>query len=84
MLFTFKHFLIGIIGGVIGLIISGVLTLSFTASTPSIKEKLFSSSLISELAFVSIVGATLLTIAAGWIPSMIASGQDPAEVLREE
>ena len=84
MLFTFKHFLIGIIGGVIGLIISGVLTLSFTASTPSIQEKLFSSSLISELAFVSIVGATLLTIAAGWIPSMIASGQDPAEVLREE
>jgi putative ABC transport system permease protein len=84
MLFTFKHFLIGIIGGVIGLIISGVLTLSFTASTPSIQEKLFSSSLIYELAFVSIVGATLLTIAAGWIPSMIASGQDPAEVLREE
>jgi putative ABC transport system permease protein len=84
MLFTFKHFLIGITGAVIGLIISGVLTLSFTASTPSIQEKLFSSSLIYELAFVSIVGATLLTIAAGWIPSMIASGQDPAEVLREE
>ena len=68
----------------LGLIISGVLILSFTASTPSIQESLYSSSQISELALVSVVGATLLTIAAGWIPSMIASGQDPAEVLREE
>ena len=51
---------------------------------PGIQTELFADSLTLKLALVSVIGATLLTIAAGWIPSMIASGQDPAEVLREE
>lgn len=84
MLFSFKHFLIGVIGGFTGLILAGILTFSLTASTPSIQNDLFAFSLILKLSIVSLIGATFLTIAAGWIPSMIASGQDPAEVLREE
>ena len=84
MLFTFKHILIGLIGGISGLIISGILTFAFTSSMPSIQTGLFTASLTLKLASVSVIGGTLLTIAAGWIPSMIASGQDPAEVLREE
>ena len=83
-LFTFKHILIGLIGGISGLIISGILPFAFTSSMPSIQTGLFTASLALKLASVSVVGGTLLTIAAGWIPSMIASGQDPAEVLREE
>jgi ABC-type lipoprotein release transport system permease subunit len=31
-----------------------------------------------------VLGASLLAVIAGWIPAMIASRQDPAEVLREE
>ena len=85
MLFTWKHFFIGIIGGISGVVLSGILTFILTASMPSIQIELFASaSLILKLVFVSVIGASLLTIAAGWIPSMIASGQDPAEVLREE
>ena len=84
MLFTWKHILIGITGGIAGVILAGVLTFSFTASTPSIQSELFASSLTLKLALIAVTGATFLTIAAGWIPSMIASGQDPAEVLREE
>lgn len=85
MLFTWKHFFIGIIGGISGVILSGILTFILTASMPSIQIELFASvSLILKLVFVSVIGASILTIAAGWIPSMIASGQDPAEVLREE
>lgn len=84
MLFTLKHIFIGIIGSISGLVLAGVLTFLFTAGTPSIQSELFSSSLTLRLIFISVTGATLLTIAAGWIPSMIASGQDPAEVLREE
>jgi ABC-type lipoprotein release transport system permease subunit len=84
MLFTFKHILIGLIGGISGLILSAIFTFGFTSSMPGIQTELFANSLILKLALVSVIGATMLTIAAGWIPSMIASGQDPAEVLREE
>jgi cell division protein FtsX len=85
MLFTWKHVLIGIIGGISGIVFAGILTFILTVSMESIQTELFASvSHILKLAFISVFGASLLTIAAGWIPSMIASGQDPAEVLREE
>ncbi|MHC4753373.1 MAG: hypothetical protein ACYTFW_26350, partial [Planctomycetota bacterium] len=32
----------------------------------------------------SIAGATALAVIAGWIPTMVATRQDPAVVLREE
>lgn len=85
MLFTWKHILSGITGSISGLVISGAVVFIFTEPMPEIgKELLDSAGFIVKLALVSVFGATLLTIAAGWIPSMIASGQDPAEVLREE
>lgn len=84
MLFTWKHIFTGILGGISGIILAGILTFLFTSSTPSIQKELFAFSPTLNLALISILGATFLTIAAGWIPSMIASGQDPAEVLREE
>ncbi len=85
MLFTWKHIFIGIIGGISGTLLAGILTFIFTASMSSIQAEIFGSvSSILKLAFISVIGASLLTIAAGWIPSMLASGQDPAEVLREE
>ncbi len=83
-LFTLKHIFIGILGGLLGVVIAIILTLVFTSSFPSIQKGLLASSLTLKLALISIPGAALLTVAAGWIPSMIASGHDPAEVLREE
>ena len=84
MLFTWKHIFTGILGGISGIVLACILTFVFTLSTPSILKELFASSATLNLALISILGATFLTIAAGWIPSMIASGQDPAEVLRQE
>jgi len=85
MLFTWKHIFIGVIGGILGIVLAGILTFIFTASMHSIQTEILGSvSLILKLALVSVIGASFLTIAAGWIPSMIASGQDPADVLREE
>lgn len=85
MLFTWKHILIGILGGISGLVLAGTATLISTASLSTIQAALFGSfNVILKLAFVAVMGATFLTIAAGWIPSMIASGQDPAEILSEE
>lgn len=85
MLFTWKHVFVGIIGGISGVVLAGVLTYIFTASMHSLQLEIIGSvSTILELALASVIGACFLTIAAGWIPSIIASGQDPAEVLREE
>ena len=85
MLFTWKHIFIGIIGGISGIILAGVLTYIFTASMHSLQLEIIGSvSTVLKLALASVIGACFLTIAAGWIPSMIASGQDPAEVLRDE
>ena len=85
MLFTWKHLLMGITGGISGLILAGTITCIFTMSMGTIQAELFGSAyLILKLVIVSIIGATFLTVAAGWIPSIIASGQDPAEILREE
>ena len=85
MLFTWKHILMGITGGIAGLILSGAITFIFTMSMGTIQVELFGSAyLILKLVIVSIIGAVFLTVAAGWIPSIIASGQDPAEILREE
>jgi ABC-type lipoprotein release transport system permease subunit len=64
-------------------VIAIILTLVFTSSFPQYK-RLLASSLTLKLALISIPGAALLTVAAGWIPSMIASGHDPAEVHKEE
>jgi ABC-type lipoprotein release transport system permease subunit len=36
------------------------------------------------LLVLSVVGAAALAVIAGWIPTMIATRQDPADVLREE
>jgi ABC-type lipoprotein release transport system permease subunit len=36
------------------------------------------------LGALSVIGASFLSIVAGWIPAMIASRQDPAEVLKGE
>ncbi len=84
MLFTYKHIFIGITGGLAGIVISGILTFAFTSSAPAVQKALLASFPAVKLGLMSVIGAALLTIAAGWIPSMIASGQDPAEVLREE
>jgi putative ABC transport system permease protein len=85
MLFTWKHIFVGIIGGISGVVLAGVLTYILTASMHSLQLEIIGSvSTILELALASVIGACFLTIAAGWIPSIIASGQDPAEVLREE
>ncbi len=85
MLFTWKHILIGVIGGVSGLLLAGATTFLFTLPVSTIQAALFGSlSMMIKLALVSVTGALFLTITAGWIPSMIAGGQDPAEVLSEE
>jgi putative ABC transport system permease protein len=85
MLFIWKHILIGILGGFFGLILG--ITVPILLANPGRNVHAIDIAPLPywfELALLAIIGASLLAVIAGWIPAMIASQQDPAQVLREE
>jgi ABC-type lipoprotein release transport system permease subunit len=83
MLFIWKHIFIGILGGFFGLILGSVLPIILAGRDVR-------AGAIAPIPFwfgmtaLALAGSSLLAVIAGWIPAMIASRQDPAEVLREE
>ena len=84
-LFIWKHVFIGMIGGFFGLVLGSVLPSLLAGSGQSVRAAAVGPlSFWLGMAVLAIVGASTLAIIAGWIPAMIASRQDPAEVLREE
>jgi putative ABC transport system permease protein len=83
MLFIWKHITIGILGGCIGLVLGCAFVLSFANPGVSIGS-VGSPPFWLGMTALAVFGASLLTVLAGWIPSMIASYQDPADVMREE
>lgn len=85
MLFIWKHISIGVLGGILGLVAGSAVGLIVRSRDANIPVDLFGPlSFWLKMAALAVVGASLLAVIAGWIPAMIASGQDPAEVLREE
>jgi putative ABC transport system permease protein len=83
MLFVWKHITIGILGGCIGLVLGSFFVLFF--ANPGVAAgSVGSPPFWLGMAGLAILGASLLAVLAGWIPAMIASNQDPAEVMREE
>jgi hypothetical protein len=84
-LFIAKHVFIGIPGGVLGLILGTLLGLLVGGSEASISLGAAGDiSFWAGMTALAVIGAALLAVVAGWIPALIASRQDPAEVLREE
>jgi putative ABC transport system permease protein len=85
MLFIWKHISIGVMGGFLGLILGSVFVLFIANSDPGVSIAAVGSlPFWMGMAASAIIGASLLAVIAGWIPAIIASRQDPAEVLREE
>jgi len=82
MLFIWKHIFMGVLGGLGGLILGSAVAISLSGS--GLESHIGSFGFWILLAVLAVAGASLLTIISGWIPAMIASGQDPAEILREE
>ena len=81
-IFLAKAILLGIIGAFIGFFAgfaAGVFSGELSADMQS-AAKLFNPLLFLLVLFT----APLLAALASWIPALIAAGQDPAEVLREE
>jgi len=85
MLFVWKHISIGILGGLLGLILGVSVVFLVADSNSDIPIRTIGTlPFWFEMAGLAVIGASLLAVIAGWLPAMVASRQDPAEVLREE
>ncbi len=85
LLFIEKHISIGILGGSLGFLLGSILAILFGSPEQAVSiVEVGSLRFWLGMAALAVVGASLLAVIAGWIPAMIASGQDPAEVLRVE
>jgi putative ABC transport system permease protein len=83
MLFIWKHITIGILGGCVGLVLGSFFVLFFANPGVTIGS-IGALPFWLGMAVLAILGASSLAVLAGWIPSMIAAYQDPADVMREE
>jgi ABC-type lipoprotein release transport system permease subunit len=85
VMFVSRHVLVGVLGGALGFA-AGVLSAVYFGAAlkggrPLITGEDFSWGF---LLLASVGGAAALAVIAGWIPTMVAIRQDPADVLREE
>ena len=84
-MFLSKHILVGVLGGVLGFCAGVLAAVYFSAALEGTRIQITSMDLsVAGLLVLSVGGAAALAVIAGWIPTMTAIRQDPAEVLREE
>jgi putative ABC transport system permease protein len=85
MLFFWKHVSIGLLGGIFGLLLGSAAAILLAGQEQGIPPGSVGSLYFwTGLAALAVIGSSMLAVIAGWIPAVIASGQDPAEVLRGE
>jgi putative ABC transport system permease protein len=85
ILFISKQVSIGLLGGALGFLLGGLISILLGSSGQIVQIGIIGPATFwLGMASLALIGASLLTVLAGWIPAMIASRQDPAEVLREE
>ena len=80
-IFLSRSIIMGLVGGILGFL--GGISLAGNWSEPvgqSNYEWLFSLSLLGIAVFVAVA----ITVAASWVPAILAARQDPAVTLREE
>ena len=85
IMFLSRHLLVGTLGGAIGFAAGVCSAVYFSAAREDTRIGIteMGSSWVGWLV-LSVIGAAALVVIAGWIPTMIATRQDPADVLREE
>ena len=77
--------MVGILGGAIGFFAGVLAAVYFGAALEDTRIKITEMDLsLAGLLVLSVGGAAVLAVIAGWIPTLTAIRQDPAEVLREE
>ncbi len=85
VMFLSRHILVGVLGGVLGFCAGVLAAVYFGAALEGTRIRITGTDLsVAGLLVLSVGGAAALAVIAGWIPTMTAIRQDPADVLREE
>jgi len=88
-IFLSRAIIIGLVGGILGFLAGGFLGSNWAgpvgegprlAGTQSRYEWMFNFNLLGLAVFVAVA----ITVAASWIPAILAARQDPAVALRQE
>jgi len=84
-MFLSRHILVGVLGGALGFCAGVLAAVYFSAALEGTWIWITGTDLsMAGLLVLSVGGAAALAVIAGWIPTLTATRQDPAEVLREE
>jgi ABC-type lipoprotein release transport system permease subunit len=85
VMFLSRHVLVGALGGALGFAAGVLAAVHFAAAREGAQIRVIDTGLPwAGLLLLSVAGAAALAVIAGWIPTVVAARQDPAEVLREE
>ena len=85
VMFVARHVLLGVLGGAMGFVAGVLAAIYFSAAHEGTQIRMIDMDLSwPGLLLASVGGAAALAVIAGWIPTMIAARQDPADVLRED
>jgi len=84
-MFLSRHVMVGVLGGALGFFAGVLAAVYFGAALEDTRIGIADMDLsLAGLLVLSVGGAAVLAVIAGWIPTLTAIRQDPAEVLREE
>ena len=85
VMFVSRHVLLGVLGGALGFVAGVLAAVYFGAAHEGTQIRMIDMDLSwAGLLLASVGGAAALAVIAGWIPTMIAARQDPADVLRND
>jgi putative ABC transport system permease protein len=85
VMFISRHIFLGVLGGALGFVAGVLAAVYFSAAHEGTKIRMIDMG-FSWIGFilVSVGGAAALAVIAGWIPTIVAARQDPADVLRND
>ena len=84
-MFLSKHIIVGVLGGALGFCAGVLAAVYFGSALEGTQIGIFDMNLsLAGLLVLSVGGAAVLAMLAGWIPTLTATRQDPADVLRQE
>ena len=85
VMFVSRHVILGVLGGAMGFVAGVLAAVYFGAAHEGTQIRMIDMDLSwAGLLLASVGGAAALAVIAGWIPTMIAARQDPADVLRND
>ncbi|TKJ35770.1 MAG: hypothetical protein CEE38_14280 [Planctomycetes bacterium B3_Pla] len=85
VMFMSRHVLLGVLGGALGFGAGVLSAVYFSAAREGADVQIIGADFsLAGLLLASVGGAAALAVLAGWIPTLVATRQDPAVVLHEE